>query len=60
VIKGSSATFEDLGSKNGSFVRGVRIAGPTALASGDIARIGPFTLIFMVRPESGSTESERR
>jgi DNA-binding winged helix-turn-helix (wHTH) protein len=60
VIEGSCATLEDLGSKNGSFVRGVRISGPTALASGDDARIGPFTLIFRVGGDSASTETEMR
>jgi len=34
VVHGSSATLEDLGSKNGSFVRGIRITGPTPLESG--------------------------
>ena len=46
VVKGRSATLEDLGSKNGSFVRGVRLSGATALQPGDDARIGLFTLIF--------------
>lgn len=60
VINGRSATLEDLGSKNGSFVRGVRISGPTALQPGDDARIGPFTLIFRVSVDSGSTWTEMR
>lgn len=60
VVNGACATLEDLGSKNGSFVRGVRIAEPTALESGDFARIGPFTLIFRVGAASGSTETELR
>jgi len=60
VVNGRGATVEDLGSKNGSFVRGVRISGPTALQPGDDARIGPFTLIFRVGADSGSTLSEMR
>jgi DNA-binding winged helix-turn-helix (wHTH) protein len=60
VVNGRLATLEDLGSKNGSFVRGIRISGPTALASGDDARIGPFTLIFRVGADSGSTQTEMR
>jgi DNA-binding winged helix-turn-helix (wHTH) protein len=32
VVNGTQATFEDLSSKNGSFVRGVRVIGATALA----------------------------
>jgi DNA-binding winged helix-turn-helix (wHTH) protein len=57
VVNGTRATLEDLGSKNGSFVRGVRICAPTPLTSGDEARIGPFTLLFRVAPDSGSTET---
>jgi DNA-binding winged helix-turn-helix (wHTH) protein len=60
VVTGRRATLEDLGSKNGSFVRGVRIAVPTVLEPGDAARIGPFTLIFRVGADSGSTLSEAR
>jgi DNA-binding winged helix-turn-helix (wHTH) protein len=60
IVDGVSATLEDLGSKNGSFVRGVRISAPTPLQSGDHARIGPFTLIFRVGAYSGSTQTEMR
>jgi hypothetical protein len=38
----------------------VRIAVPTVLEPGDDARIGPFTLIFRVGADSGSTLSEAR
>jgi DNA-binding winged helix-turn-helix (wHTH) protein len=58
TVSGSRAVLEDLGSKNGSFVRGVRIAAPAALASGDEVRIGPFTLIFRISEGLGSTVSE--
>jgi pSer/pThr/pTyr-binding forkhead associated (FHA) protein len=57
VVRGTDATFEDLGSKNGSFVRGERVSGPTPLASGDEIRIGPLTLLFRVTAESGSTQT---
>jgi DNA-binding winged helix-turn-helix (wHTH) protein len=60
LVNGMSATIEDLGSKNGSFVRGVRISAPTPLQSGDHARIGPFTLIFRVGAYSGTTQTEAR
>jgi DNA-binding winged helix-turn-helix (wHTH) protein len=60
VVHGRRATLEDLGSKNGSFVRGVRIVVATVLEPGDSARIGPFTLIFRVGADSGSTLSEAR
>jgi DNA-binding winged helix-turn-helix (wHTH) protein len=57
VVRGSSATLEDLGSKNGSFVRGIRITGPTPLESGDEACIGPFRLLFRADADSGSTKT---
>ena len=60
LVSGVNATIEDLGSKNGSFVRGARISAPTLLQSGDHARIGPFTLIFRVGAYSGSTQTEAR
>jgi DNA-binding winged helix-turn-helix (wHTH) protein len=60
LVNGVSATLEDLGSKNGSFVRGVRISVPTPLQSGDHTRIGPFTLIFRVGTYSGTTKTEAR
>jgi DNA-binding winged helix-turn-helix (wHTH) protein len=58
VVKGGRATLHDLGSKNGSFVKGVRITGPTLLNSGDEVVVGPFKLLFRVAPASRSTESE--
>ena len=51
---------DHLDSKNGSFVRGVPVTGPTPLAPGDDVRIGPFALIFRVADGTGSTESEVR
>lgn len=57
VVAGTRATLEDLGSKNGSFVGGVRISGPTPLQSGDEASIGPFRLLFRVASESPSTQT---
>ena len=60
VVKGTTATLEDLGSKNGSFVGGARITGPTPLKPGDEARIGPFRLTFRTDAGSGSTLSEGR
>jgi DNA-binding winged helix-turn-helix (wHTH) protein len=60
VVRGVSATVLDLGSKNGSFVRGIRVTGPRVLHPGDDLRIGPFALVFQVAAYSGSTESELR
>jgi DNA-binding winged helix-turn-helix (wHTH) protein len=40
VVAGDTATLEDLGSKNGTYLRGRRIERPTRLAHGDEIRIG--------------------
>ena len=60
VVNGGSAVFIDLDSKNGSFVRGIPVTGPTTLVPGDDVRIGPFALIFRIADGAGSTESEVR
>lgn len=57
TVNGSTATIEDLNSKNGSFARGARITAPTTLASGDLIQIGPFLLIVRDGPVSASTET---
>ena len=50
-IADGHATFEDLGSKNGSSVRGQRTHGPIPLADGDVITTGVIELTFrMVRP----------
>jgi len=46
TVRMGAATIEDLGSKNGTFVRGDRIRGPVLLADGDEIRIGAVTMIF--------------
>jgi DNA-binding winged helix-turn-helix (wHTH) protein len=42
----TEVTIEDLGSKNGTFVRGARITGPVSLDDGDEILIGPERLTF--------------
>ena len=46
VIAGRKATLEDLGSKNGTFHRGVRVAAPVDLDDSDPIRIGTVPLTF--------------
>ena len=58
IVRGVSVAVEDLDSKNGSFVRGIRVTTPTTLQPGDDLRVGPFALVFHVVAYSGSTESE--
>ena len=45
TASGRAVSVEDLGSKNGTFVRGVRIGEPTRLEPGDDVQIGPIKLI---------------
>jgi ABC transport system ATP-binding/permease protein len=45
-VRGGEVRVRDLGSTNGTFVNGRRIARPTSLASGDRVDIGPFGLLF--------------
>jgi DNA-binding winged helix-turn-helix (wHTH) protein len=51
------ATLEDLGSKNGTFVNGIRLMSPVALRDGDELRVGsvPMTLKVLARPASTET-----
>jgi DNA-binding winged helix-turn-helix (wHTH) protein len=44
LVDEHGATIEDLGSKNGTFVRGERISGPTLLAHGDVIRLGRVSM----------------
>jgi len=46
---------EDLGSKNGTFVRGKRIAEPVSLRDGDEVRLGLVTFVFRSAPTGAST-----
>ena len=58
LVRGTTVAIEDLGSKNGTFVHGVRISGPTNLAPADDIRIGPFRLIFRIARLPASTETQ--
>lgn len=57
LVHGTQATIEDLRSKNGTFVRGVRLSEPAVLVPGDEIRIGPFTLTFAISPDPVSTRT---
>ncbi|MCL4806543.1 MAG: FHA domain-containing protein [Thermoanaerobaculia bacterium] len=51
----SGVLLEDLGSKNGTFVRDARIVGPVALKDGDEVRFGLATFVFRAVPAGLST-----
>jgi DNA-binding winged helix-turn-helix (wHTH) protein len=46
IDQARQALVEDLGSTNGTFVRGVAIDGPTSLRDGDVIQIGTAELTF--------------
>jgi DNA-binding winged helix-turn-helix (wHTH) protein len=56
-ICGAQATVEDLGSKNGTFVRDRRIDCLTRLDDGDVIRVGSVNVSVQVIRISGSTET---
>jgi DNA-binding winged helix-turn-helix (wHTH) protein len=57
VVTESGATLEDLGSKNGTFVRGERIRGVVSLKEGDLITIGPSSMILQVYRHTDPTAS---
>lgn len=59
VVSGDSATVEDLQSKNGTFVRGEKLAAPAPLTDGDELKLGSVAMAFRVFPLSGSTVTAR-
>lgn len=60
LVSGGQATLEDLGSKNGTFLRGKRLTSPAALSDGDEILLGRVHMTFRVLPPvSTQTQSER-
>ncbi len=58
-VAGGKATLEDLGSKNGTFLGGKKLARKTVLADGDELRVGPETMVFRTL-SPGTTRTERK
>jgi DNA-binding winged helix-turn-helix (wHTH) protein len=56
-LSGDRATIEDLGSKNGTYLRGERITMPSALQDGDQIRLGSIVVTFRIPAPAGSTET---
>jgi DNA-binding winged helix-turn-helix (wHTH) protein len=58
LVQGSTATIEDLGSKNGTFLNGQRLGGPALLTNGDEIWIGRSVarLRFLIEGEPTMTE----
>jgi DNA-binding winged helix-turn-helix (wHTH) protein len=59
LVEGDRAFLEDLASKNGTFLRGERIASPAPLADGDEIRLGRVTLTLRImRSEKATLTSQ--
>src|SRR5262252_1425042 len=57
VVAAGLATLEDLGSKNGTFVNGIRLSAPVALRDGDEVRVGSIPMTLRVHAKPGATET---
>ena len=55
VADGGRFTLEDLGSKNGTYVREQRLKAAAALEDGDAFRLGRTLLVFRVSRKVGTT-----
>jgi DNA-binding winged helix-turn-helix (wHTH) protein len=58
VVEGDRAVLEDLGSKNGTFLRGRRITAPELLADGDELRVGRVTMTLRVVEPDQDTRTD--
>jgi len=54
VVSGDGALLEDLGSKNGTWLRGTRLGSPTPVHDGDEIHLGRTRVVFR-RVSSGTT-----
>lgn len=59
LLGDSGAAVEDLGSKNGTYVRGQRITASAPLHDGDQIRLGSVVITFRIPPPASSTETAR-
>jgi len=59
VVAGDRSTIEDLGSKNGTHVRGRRVSGPTPLRNGEEILLGHEAVLFVAASPGGSTETDQ-
>lgn len=57
-LSGGGAVIEDLGSKNGTWRNGQRLAGPIELRDGDEIRFGAIGMTFRSSPQAESTVTE--
>ena len=60
LVAGSEGIIEDLASKNGTYVNGLRVTGPRRLVSGDQIGLGSALLTFVAHADAGSTATAHR
>ena len=58
VVSGEVVTIQDLGSKNGTYVQGLRVDGVRELRDGDEIRVSRELLILMKTPPAASTMTD--
>jgi len=58
-VAGDKATLEDLGSKNGTYLRGKKLQAPARLGDGDEIRIGTVPMTFRRFSRGMTTETVR-
>lgn len=59
TLAAGGVTVEDLGSKNGTYVRGRRVSSPSTIADGDQIRVGSVVITLRIPPPAASTETAR-
>lgn len=59
-LYGTDALLEDLGSKNGTYLRDARVTSAAPLRDGDRIRVGPLLVTFLLSPEAASTDTQGR
>jgi len=57
VVRRGEATLEDLGSKNGTYVGGLRVTIPHRLTNGEQIRVGSVVITFRIPESPGATET---
>lgn len=56
-IRAGKAVLEDLKSRNGTFLRGRRLASPAQLHDGDVIKLGEIAMTFRIFSSPDSTEN---
>jgi DNA-binding winged helix-turn-helix (wHTH) protein len=59
MLTGAEAVLEDLGSKNGTYLRGTRVKAPAHLRDGDPIRFGSVLATFRIWSADAPTETRR-